>query len=80
MTVHKKHKTKAHTLRHAPKGVMRVLRNPVTQQKAADAYGKSIEMQAKFLAAQRALNNRIQHDNLVARGMNPAIYPSKIHG
>ena len=74
-----KHK-KPHTLRHAPKTAMRVLRNPVTQQKAADAYGKSIEMQAKFLAAQRALNNRIQHDNLVARGMNPAIYPSKIHG
>ena len=59
---------------------MRVLRNPVTQQKSTDACGKSIEIQAKFLAAQRALNNRIQHDNLVARGMIPAIYPSKIHG
>lgn len=79
MTVHK-HKKRPHTLRNAPKGFMRVLRNPVTTQKAADKYQKSIEMQAKFLAAQRALNNRIQHDNLKAHGMNPAIYPSKIHG
>ena len=58
---------------------MRVLRNPVTQQNSADAYGKSIETQAKFLAAQRAINNRIQHDNLKAHGMHPALLPSKIH-
>ena len=59
---------------------MRVLRNPVKQQAAADKYGKSIEMQSKFLAAQRAINNRIQHDQLVSAGMAPAILPSKIHG
>ena len=74
-----KHKKK-HTLRHAPKGMLRVLRNPVTQQKAADAYQTSIEMQTKFLNAQRAINNRIQHDRLMAGGMNPALFASKIHG
>ena len=79
MTVKHKHK-KPHTLRHAPKTAKRVLRNPVTQQKSADAYGKSIELQQKFIAAQRAINNRIQHDRLVAGGMNPALFASKIHG
>ena len=72
MTVKHKHK-KAHPLRHAPKGQLRVLRNPVTQQKAANAYHNSIEMQEKFLAAQRAINNRIMHDRQVAAGMAPAI-------
>ena len=75
-----KHKGRAHTLRSVTKGQMQVLRNPVTQQKAADAYQKSIEMQEKFLAAQRAINNRILHDRTVAAGMAPAIYPSKTHG
>ena len=79
MTVKHKHK-KAHPLRHMPKGQLKVLRNPVTQQKAADAYPKSIEMQEKFLAAQRAINNRILYDRTVAAGMAPAIYPSKTHG
>ena len=74
-----KGKKKPHTLRHA-KGAMRVLRNPAKQQKAADAYGHSIEMQAKFLAAQRAMNNRIQHDRLKASGIPAALLPSKIHG
>ena len=73
-----KHKKK-HPTRHAA-GALKHLRNPVHQQKAADAYGKSIEMQAKFLAAQRAINNRIQHDRFVSAGMNPALFPSKIHG
>ena len=75
-----KHKGRAHTLRHIPKGQSKVLRNPVTQQKAADAYQKSIEMQEKFLAAQRAVNNRILYDRQVAAGMAPAVYPSKTHG
>ncbi len=59
---------------------MHVLRNPAKQQKAAAVYGKSIEMQQKILAAQRAINNRIQHDRLVQTGMNPALFPSKIYG
>ena len=75
-----KHRKKPHTLRRAPAGVLKVLRNPVHHQKAADAYGKSIEMQAKFLAAQRAINNKIQHDRFVSAGMNPSLFPSKIHG
>ncbi len=74
MTKKAKKKTKNAAL------AMRVLRNPVKQQKAADAYGKSIEMQQKFLAAQRAINNRIQHDRLAASGMHTALLPSKIYG
>ncbi len=60
--------------------MMRVLRNPVTTQKAADAYQKSVEMQDKFLNAQRANNNRITHDRWVAAGMiPPSIMASNIH-
>ena len=70
------HKKKHHAA-HAPRSV---LRNPVHFQKRADAYGHSIEMQQKFLAAQRAINNRIQHDRLAASGVSAAILPSKIHG
>ena len=58
----------------------KLLRNPARTQKAADMYGHSIENQQKFLAAQRAINNRIQVDRLRAHGMNPALLPSKIYG
>ena len=75
MTTKHKHKKKA-----PPKGFLRHLRNPVVQQKAADKYQKSIEMQTKFLDAQRAINNRIQHDRLAAGGVPAALLASKIHG
>ena len=48
--------------------------------KAGRRVWKNIEMQQKFLAAQRAINNRIQHDRLAASGVSAAILPSKIHG
>ena len=72
-----KHLHKKKGKHYAPRTV---LRNPVHFQKRVEAYGKNIEMQEKFLAAQRAINNRIQHDRLAASGVNSAILPSKIHG
>ena len=72
-----KHVHKKKAKHHAPRSV---LRNPVQFQKRVEGYGKNIEMQEKFLAAQRAINNRIQHDRLAASGVNSAILPSKIHG
>ena len=72
-----KHDHKKKGKHYAPHSV---LRNPVHFQKRVDAYGKNIEMQQKFLAAQRAINNRIQHDRLAASGVSAAILPSKIHG
>jgi len=63
-----------------PKTFMRHLRNPATQQAAMDKYQKSIEAQQRFIDSQRAINNKIQHDRLVAGGMNPSLFASKIHG
>ena len=63
-----------------PKNFMRYLRNPVTQQISMDKYQKSIEAQQRFIDSQRAINNRIQHDRLVAGGMSPSLFASKIHG
>ena len=71
-----KHVHKKKAKHHAPRSV---LRNPVHFQKRVEGYGKNIEMQQKFFAAQRALNNKIQHDRLVAGGMQPALAPSKIY-
>ena len=72
-----KHLHKKKAKHHAPRSV---LRNPVQFQKTRGGLWENIEMQEKILAAQRAINNRIQHDRLAASGVSAAILPSKIHG